>query len=136
MAGFLVFCAASLPFNVSAANAQGHSALSVRIEPGAVMTVEPAVSADQPGPSENSALVRIDLAVRLNPGATAVLLQYPAPESTGTAGDQPKQIFAASHNGRYSLTVGVGSLSGSASGKGVRFELKSSDQAFDISKTF
>lgn len=112
--------------NNIAATAQGRGNLFVRVGPAAAMSLT-----DMPAP-DGTGLVRIDIAVRLNPGTTASLWQYTPPASSDTAVEpvagEAKVIFTVSQNGRYSLTVG--------SGSNTRFELKSSDQSFDITKTF
>lgn len=122
--GALVWWVASFALSSRAATARGSASLALRVEPAANITTAQAIL------GENGALVRIDLAVRVNPGTTASLWLYPA------SGEPPTLLLTVSHNGRYSVTTTVPSGAGSASSSKTRLELRSSDQALSISKAF
>ncbi len=142
-----------LAVNCLAIGQQSASAtLFLQVGPDAAMQISPAMP-EVPLPSGGQySLVRIDLAVRMNPGASATLWFYPAPDPSAavsqpttvvvpapagpvvTATDPSQPVLTADHSGRYSLTVRVPTASSFASGN--RLELKSSDGFLHMFKTF
>ncbi len=128
ISGLLTCGALSIPWNSLAATARGSASLVLRVEPAAIMTTSLVISADE-STSGGNALLRVDLTVRVNPGTTASVRLYPA------SGDPPAVLLTVSQSGRYSITVGVPSVAGSAPSSKTRVELQSSDQALFISKT-
>lgn len=138
-----------LPLTCRAASNMANTALGVRVEPAAVMTVSPMGSADNS--SGAASTVRIDLTIRLNSGTTASLVLYPGAESSGASAEnavaagpqspapsssEPRTVLTVSSSGRYSVDVAVGSLANFGQSGIGRLELRSSDQALGISETF
>lgn len=160
--GILALLITSLASHGSAATAQASGTLSIRIAPQAAMTITPLGSETHPESGDTIQLLKVELAIRMNPGTTASLWLQQAPESNeveesnalslsylvGTPDTavqsltpiNPSQIvFTARQNGRYYLTIGVKSAdsfrTNSTFGKNIRIELKSSDQVLHLIKT-
>lgn len=158
LAGLLAFTILSLPSNLKAATAQGAATLALRIEPAVALSARPIASPVLPGNGTAQTLVEIDIAIRIRPGATALLWLYPAPDASGPqqieatvlsdplagievtgsglAAQQSQSLFTIHRSGRYSVMVGIPSSSAATPGGQCRLELKSSDNALDRSIVF
>jgi hypothetical protein len=158
----LLFLTSYPALRCSAATADGSATLALRIRPQAAMTVTSLPAEISTGSDENIQWLRVEMAIRMNPGATASLSLQSAQDSNGlTSGDDLTQsyivdspdsatpsiasgnssqiVFTARQNGRYFLTIGVKSANhldtNAASTGKIRLELKSSDDLLDLSKT-
>ncbi len=148
----------ALAVDSQAAAGPATSSLAVRIEPAAFLLARPIATSVLPENGAPQTLVQVELAVRMNPGATASLRLYRASDvfgstpieaavlgnppaglaaGSGIAEEQPAQsLFTINKCGRYTVILSIPSEPPAAPGYRFRLELKSSDNAFQTAIPF
>lgn len=150
------------PFQGRAADARAAGTLSLQVNSAATMAVVPAGSQVDAQSGNSVSWFALEIAVRINQGATITLFLQPPSGKAGsgettashllhsvawsdaalgnlTAGTRPEVVFTTAKSGAYSLTVGVSSSrlapAGDSSQEPVFFDLRSSDGAVHLSHT-